>query len=300
MEPVIHQICIIVLMTRSTLLHLRIPFSFYLLPVFLFAFSVSADFNFVNFALVAMALHLCLYPASNGYNSYFDKDEQSIGGLKHPPQVSKELYWYALFFDLIAVVLGVFVNWTFVAMLIVYGLVSKAYSHPSIRLKKMAYTGWFIAGLFQGYFTFVMAYIGINDIGFSSAFQPGIQLPAVLSSLLLWGSYPMTQIYQHGEDIGRGDITLSVKLGIRGTFHFTSVAFFIATVGFLYYYRAFYSLYHAGAYLLFLTPVLVYFASWYLKSGSQPGEVNHANTMKLNFISALMLNLFFFGFYFLK
>lgn len=212
----------------------------------------------------------------------------------------KELYWYALLLDVLAIVLGIFVNWQFVAMLIVYGLVSKAYSHPWIRLKKMAFTGWFVAGLFQGYFTFIMVYIGLNDLVWSSIFHQSVQLPALLSSFLLWGSYPMTQIYQHAEDTERGDITLSVRLGIRGTFHFTSVVFFIATIGFLYYYKEFYSLLHAGAYLLFLGPVLVYFGSWYFKSRRRPDVVNYANTMKLNFISALMLNLFFFGFYFLK
>ena len=32
-----------------------------------------------------------------------------------------------------------------------------------------------------------------------------------------WRAYPMTQIFQHEED-KRGDETLSLKLGIKGTF----------------------------------------------------------------------------------
>ena len=287
-------------MKMSTLLHLRIPFSFYLLPVFLFAFSVSENVSITSFIIVVIALHVFLYPASNGYNSYFDKDEESIGGLKNPPKVSKELYWYALAFDLFAVFLGLFIGWQFVVMLLLYGLVSKAYSHPLIRLKKMPYTGWIVAGFFQGYFTFIMVYLGVNEISFFETFKMQIQLPALLSSLLLWGSYPMTQIYQHAEDKKRGDITISLKLGLLGTFHFTAVAFFIATQGFLYFYYESYSLYHALCYIIFLTPVLGYFGYWYFKSRKDISEVNFTNTMRLNFISALSLNLFFLGFYFFR
>jgi 1,4-dihydroxy-2-naphthoate octaprenyltransferase len=287
-------------MKMSTLLHLRIPFSFYLLPVFLFAFSISENVSITNFIIVAIALHVFLYPASNGYNSYFDKDEESIGGLKHPPEVSKELYWYALAFDLVALFLGLFIGWQFVTMLLLYGLISKAYSNPLIRLKKMPYIGWIIAGFFQGYFTFIMVYLGVNDISFFETFKIQIQLPAILSSLLLWGSYPMTQIYQHAEDKKRGDITISLKLGRLGTFHFTAVAFFIATQGFLYFYYESYSIYHAVCYFVFLTPVLGYFGYWYFKSRKNISEVNFTNTMKLNFISALSLNLFFLCFYFFR
>jgi len=287
-------------MTKSTLLHLRIPFSFYLLPVFLFACSLSDKLPLSNFILVGVALHLFLYPASNGYNSYFDKDEESIGGLKNPPSVAKELYWYSLVFDFIAIAIGACINWQFVAMLLVYGLVSKAYSHPAIRLKKMPYMGWFVAGFFQGYFTFVMVCVGLGNTSFLELRNLGIQLPAILSSMLLWGSYPMTQIYQHREDHKRGDITISLKLGVLGTFHFTAVAFFIATLGFIYFYSEYYSLTHAMLYVLFLSPVLVFFGYWYLKSRKDILQVNYTNTMNLNFISALMMNSYFIGFYFFK
>lgn len=287
-------------MKRSTLLHLRIPFSFYLLPVFLFAFSLSENLNTSSLFIIGIALHIFLYAASNGYNSYYDKDEESIGGLEKPPKVSKELYWYSLLFDLVAVVMGSFISWQFVLMLLIYGLVSKAYSHPSVRLKKMPFIGWFVAGFFQGYFTFLMVFSGLNDLNFSEILITQIQLPAILSSLLLWGSYPMTQIYQHSEDKKRGDITISLKLGLLGTFHFTAIAFFLATQGFLYFYYENYSIYHSIGYLICLTPVLGYFGYWYLKSRKNSSEVNFKNTMRLNFISALCLNLFFLTFYFFR
>jgi 1,4-dihydroxy-2-naphthoate octaprenyltransferase len=67
-------------MLRSTLLHLRLPFSFFLLPVFLFACAVSAEsLRLFAFLIAFVAWHVWVYPASNGYNSYFDKDEGAMG-----------------------------------------------------------------------------------------------------------------------------------------------------------------------------------------------------------------------------
>ncbi|MEO1254384.1 MAG: UbiA family prenyltransferase, partial [Bacteroidota bacterium] len=228
-------------MKKSTLLHLRIPFSFFLLPVFLLAVGVSTQINDLNLALSFFILHFLVYPASNGYNSYFDKDEGSIGGLKNPPKVSKELYWVSLAFDAISLILGFFISWEFVIMIFVYGMISKAYSHPTYRLKSKPIVGWLAAGIFQGYFTYLLSYVAINDVSVIDTFNLSIQIPGILSSALLLGSYPMTQIYQHDEDEKRGDITISLRLGILGTFHFTAVAFFFSSAGFLFYFIIFFN-----------------------------------------------------------
>lgn len=285
------------MLRKSTWLHLRIPFSFFLLPVYLFALAISPNINESRIVIVFAALHLFLYPASNGYNSYFDKDKKSIGGLKHPPKVTKGLYYTSLLFDIIALSLGLLISWQFASMLLIYGIVSKAYSHPSVRLKKYPWVSWFIAGLFQGAFTFIMAYMGINDFSVSIAWVPYVYLPALLTSLMLWGSYPMTQIYQHDEDIRRGDITLSYKLGIRHTFHFTGVMFLIATIGFMLYFFSFYHSKYGWYFFIALTPVVIYFIYWYYLVNKSITTADYSYTMRLNFISALCLSAFFIYFF---
>lgn len=285
---------------KATLLHLRIPFSFFLLPVYLFALSISRDVSLFPLVLVLLIIHFFLYPASNGYNSYFDKDKKSIGGLENPPEVSKELYYVSLFFDLVAILLGFLINWHFVLMLIIYGVVSKAYSHPSIRLKKHAFTGWFIAGLFQGFFTFIMVYIGINDIFLHQINSSEVFVAAALSSMLLWGSYPMTQVYQHEEDSERGDKTLSIKLGVLGTFYFTAGFFLLADFGFIWYYGSYYSVHAALLFQLFIIPMLIYFIYWFLKVYRLSESASYRSTMGLNSISATCLNAFFLLFFFLR
>jgi 1,4-dihydroxy-2-naphthoate octaprenyltransferase len=283
---------------RSVLLHLRIPFSYFLLPVFLFSVAISPNLNDSRLLWVFVILHVFLYPASNAYNSYFDKDEKSIGGLKSPPPVNKSLYFTALLFDIIAVVLGYLkISLLFALMLLIYGLVSKAYSHPAIRLKKYPYFSWLITGLFQGLFTFLMCYVGINNFSIDNSMTLHVIVPAALTSLLLWGSYPMTQIYQHEEDAKRGDLTLSMKLGIRGTFIFTALLFGVATIGFVFYFTNFYSIKYAYQFLLALSPVLLFFGFWFFKVTRNENNANYENTMLLNFISATCLSVFFIWFF---
>jgi hypothetical protein len=283
---------------RSSFLHLRIPFSYFLLPVFLFSVAISPNPNADRLLWVFIILHFFLYPASNGYNSYFDKDEKSIGGLKNPPPVNKTLYFLALSFDAIAIVMGfIKISLLFAVLLLVYGLVSKAYSHPLIRLKKYPIVGWIVAGAFQGFFTFIMCYVGINQFGIENSLLPRVVFAGILTSLMLWANYPMTQVYQHEEDAKRGDRTISLTLGVRGTFIFTAFIFMLATVGFILYFIQFYSSSYAWQFLLFLLPVLVYFMFWFLNVVNDETKASYGYTMALNFISATCLNIFFIYFF---
>ena len=285
--------------SKSTLLHLRIPFSYFLLPVFLFAVAISPNLIESRLLWVFVILHLFLYPASNGYNSYFDKDEKSIGGLKNPPPVNKGLYWMSLLLDVVAVVLGfIKVSFLFSMMLLVYGLVSKAYSHPAVRLKKRPLSGWIVTGLFQGTFTFLMCYAGLNNFNIESLLQTKALLPAGLTSLMLWANYPMTQVYQHEEDVKHGDTTLSLMLGIRGTFYFAGAFFSLAAAGFIFYFWNFAESRHAWMFLGVLSPVVLYFSFWFLKVLKEPARADFSHTMWLNFISATCLNAFFIWLFF--
>ena len=281
------------MLKKSTWLHLRLPFSFYLMPVYLFALSVADKVHSIPAFVVFVALHFFLYPASNAFNSYFDKDEESIGGLEKPPPVSKELYVTANFMDGIALILGLFAGWQFCLMLIVYSLVSRAYSHPAVRLKKYPFISWLVAGFFQGFFTFLMVYMGISQKGIMSLWEYEVLIPAFLSSMLLWGSYPMTQIYQHREDARRGDRTLSLLLGIKGTFYFTALIFSLANAGYFIYYLSYFSLQEALLFQFFLLPMLVYFFYWFFKVQQNILLANFSYTMRLSTISAVCLNIFF-------
>lgn len=285
---------------KATWLHLRLPFSYFLLPIFLLALSISHNLSEEAILWLFIILHIFIYPASNAFNSYFDKDEGSIGGLKNPPKVDRNVLYMANLFDTLGLALTLWFfwgNWVLAAMLVVYIGVSRAYSHPMIRLKKFAFLSWFIAGFFQGAWVVWTVYIGLNDFAFSSLFKAPVLIPGLLASAILWGSYPMTQVYQHREDSKRGDYTLSIRLGILGTFHFTAICFAVATLAFCLYFQAYWQLFYAWPFLLAMLPVLLFFGWWYLKVLKDSSMANFTNTMRLNFISATCLGGFFLYFF---
>ncbi len=282
------------MLSRSTLLHLRFPFSFFLLPVWLFALCVSPNLDIAGITWSFITIHLLVYPASNGFNSYFDKDEKSIGGLKNPPPVQKQLYYTSLALDFLALVLAYFVvNGTFALMLLMYGLASKAYSHPSVRLKRFPVAGWLTVVVFQGVFTFAMSYIGINRFTWENLWHARILIPGLLTSFMFFATYPMTQVYQHEEDSKRGDRTLSLILGIRGTFLFAMGFFSLASAGFVYYFVTSYSVFYAGVFLVTQSPVVIFFLTWMFRVWKDPVHADHTSTMRLNLLSSVCLNAFF-------
>lgn len=288
------------MITRSSLRHLRISFSLFLMPVFFFALALTPNLNELRLALVFFALHLFLYPSSNGYNSYFDRDEESIGGLKFPPKVTPDLYWLAQVFFVIALLLGAWISWSFASMLAVYGLVSMAYSHPSIRIKKYPWASWVIAGLFQGYFTFAMAYAGLSELGWEVIFKPHVLIPGLLTSLMLWGNYPLTQVYQHREDGRRGDQTLSRTLGIQGTFAFSSLFFALTGAAFVWFFLDKGQTSMVWIYLGAMAPILLFFLVWFGFVRTNPEKyASYSWAMGMNALSALSLNAFFI-YYFLE
>jgi 1,4-dihydroxy-2-naphthoate octaprenyltransferase len=288
------------MITKSSLKHLRIPFSFFLMPVFFFALALTPNLNELRLLYVFLALHLFLYPSSNGYNSFFDKDEESIGGLKNPPKVTKDLYALSLVFFFIAIAIGLLINPSFASMILVYGLVSMAYSHPAIRIKKYPLLSWFIAGIFQGLFTFAMVYVGVSNLDWAVILKPHILIPGLLTTAMLWGNYPLTQVYQHREDARRGDRTLSLVLGIKGTFTFAAIVFLIAGAGFAWYFMDRNQLSILWIYLAAMAPIGLYFLIWFGFIIQNPEKYANYNwAMGMNTISAIALNAFFI-YYFLE
>jgi 1,4-dihydroxy-2-naphthoate octaprenyltransferase len=237
---------------------------------------------------VFITIHLFLYPSSNGYNSYFDRDEQSIGGLKNPPKVTKELWYLILLFDFLSILSATFVSFPFAFMAFVYLMVSKAYSYDKIRLKKFPIIGALTVVIFQGFWTYLMVQVGVSTS--SGIFYRENFLLAVVSSLFLLGSYPITQIYQHEEDSKHGDRSLSLLLGVKGTFLFSSLAFLVASVLLIYVLLQALYLNFIIVYLVAMLPVNIYFFKWYSDYRKGKPVITFERTMKLNILSSLLLS----------
>ena len=282
------------LISNSTLKHLRITFSFNLLPIFLFAVAITPQsINWIETLVLFVCWHLLIYPASNGFNSYFDKDTESIAGIKYPPKVTKELYYFSIALDGIGVLLALCIDLPTAISMLIYGLISKSYSHPSIRLKKRPMVSWIVVSVFQGYFVFLVTYWAIHDISIWRLTTSMIQIPALLTTMMLMSAYPITQVYQHNEDRERGDFTLSLRLGILGTFHFTALGFIITALGYASYFFYYQDSQTMLLYLILMIPLFIYYILWYQKVRKRIDTADYEHTMKLNRLSALCLNAFF-------
>lgn len=280
-------------MLRNVLIHLRIPFSVFLLPVSLFALSTLTAPEGSRVAWVFAIIHLLLYPASNAYNSYYDQDEGSIGLIEKPPPARIELLYTAWGLDVLAVILAVWLGLGagFVGYLLLYGTVSKLYSHPAVRLKKRPVLSWLVIGLFQGSLTYLAVVQCLGQEPFSALWSWPHLLPALICATNLWAVYPLTQVYQHEEDARRNDLTLSRLLGIRGTFGLAFVFFSLSFVGYVVHYWA-------QPYTLLLLVGcmgvgLGYFLYWWWLAYQDPTQANYTHTMRLNLLASAGLNLFF-------
>jgi 4-hydroxybenzoate polyprenyltransferase len=278
---------------RRALALLRIPFSLFLMPVFWFGLSaLHAPVSWERAAAVFGILHLLVYPASNGYNSFYDRDEGSIGGLKTPPKVTPELLHLVWLFDALALGCSLLLGGAFAGLVLLYLLVSKAYSYEGIRLKKYPLISTVVVVVFQGAYTFLLTQVGAGAAP-AQFFEPTNLVLALVSTLFLCGSYPLTQIYQHQEDARRGDRTLSLRLGIRGTFVFAAGGLLAgaALMGVAYWLRG-----ESQNLLIFLIatgPVVALFARWAWVAWYDPAQANFEWTMRMNIVSSVCLSLAF-------
>ena len=259
------------------------------MPVYFFAMSQLNHINWYDAALVFVILHVLVYPASNGYNSYMDRDTSPIGGLKNPLQPTKQLFVVTVCMDITAVAISFFITWLFAAGIFCYILASRAYSYRKIRLKQFPVIGYLTVVIFQGAVTFFLVYHGADSNHANSV--PVIAM--IASSLLIGGFYPLTQIYQHEEDIKDGIKTISYKLGYKGTFIFTGIVYALAFI--MLGLQFFLNLEWTSFFILqtFMLPVLVYFFVWFRKVLKNKKEANFKNTMRMNLLASLCTNLGF-------
>lgn len=278
------------LIDKNTVTLLRIPFSFLLMPLFLLALSQSGV-DILNFNVIVsfLIIHLLVYPSSNGYNSYIDKDEESIGGLEKPPLPTIQLFYVTLFLDTLALILAlVLIDWKFAACILFYILASRAYSSKAIRLKKYPYIGFLTVVFFQGAFTYYMCTVGIRG-ALLELNQSKIYL-LIACSLQIAGAYPLTQIYQHQQDYKDGVITISYKLGYIGTFLFTGFMFLCTNVFYFLYFKAENDLSSFYMLQLFFLPIVGYYVYWFSTVIKDRTAANFKHTMRMNLLAAICMN----------
>lgn len=235
--------------------------------------------------------HLLVFPSSNAYNSYHDQDEGPIGALKTPPKATKMILHVANVMDSLAILLSVLINLPFTLFVLTFIAVSRLYSNRKVRLKKYPVLAFLIVCLCQGTGVFVANIYGLSS---SALFLNHSVVFAFIACYFFIGTiYPLTQIYQHEADAKDGVQTISLLLGIKGTFIFSGIMYALAT---LFIYLSFNynnELINFWLFLIIMFPATIYFFSWTIRSFRNAAQVNFKNTMIQLLLSSLLNNLYF-------
>ena len=215
-----------------------------------------------------------------------DRDTGSIGGIKNPLQPTKQLFYVSVIMDVTAIALSFLITPIFALGILLYILASRAYSNRKIRLKKYPVIGYLTVVIFQGAVSFFLVYHGSESN--HSIHVPVIAL--IAAGLLVGGSYPLTQIYQHQDDLKDGVQTISYKLGYKGTFIFAGIVYAVAfcMLGLLFSSNNKWN--HFLILQIFMAPVLVYFLIWFRKVLMNSKEANFTNTMRMNLLASACTN----------
>ena len=156
-------------------------------------------------------------------NSAYDRDEGDIGYLDTPPPAPRRLALFALALMAAGQVVAFALPRGFALAYAACFAMSLLYSVPPVRLKAVAGADW-----------------AINMVGFGTLTPyagwaiTGRPLPATMG-VVLWSFcalfaslYPLTQLYQFEEDARRGDRTLALMLGMRGSLQVAAGAAVVA------------------------------------------------------------------------
>jgi 4-hydroxybenzoate polyprenyltransferase len=280
----------------STIKHLRFLHSLVLTPVFFFALAQHPFTDFVPPLVLFLILVLTIFPASHGFNSFYDRDEGSIGGLEAPPRVDVQLLSISIILEVIGIALTyLFFDLSSAVCLVLYGVASKLYSHPAVRLKAMPWVSLFIVGSFQGALIYLLVVKTTGHFPFRASDYVG----AGAAFLMVMATYPITQIYQHDEDRQRGDLTLSRVLGIKGTFLFSGLCLLLTFGSFLF-------IWDVGlplvTFFILQLPAGIIFFQWMRAAVVDVGQANYRNTARclhaltltssLGFVALLLLGRF--------
>ncbi|OFY84804.1 MAG: hypothetical protein A3F72_05865 [Bacteroidetes bacterium RIFCSPLOWO2_12_FULL_35_15] len=276
---------------KDTIKLLRFPFSAFLLPISLFSFYIiHPEINYQLF-LVLITWHILVFPSSNGYNSYNDQDEGPIGGLAAPPQPTKLLLYVAAIFDGAAILFSFLINIYFSIFVVGYIIFSRLYSNRKIRLKKFPIIGFLVVFFFQGAWIFCANIFALSSVKLFS--DQSVVFSAIASSFFIGTIYPITQIYQHDSDRKDGVKTLSMLLGIKGTFIFSALMFSLATLFIYFSFQRDITINNFWLFNIVMLPSTAYFIIWGLRSFKNKTHINFKNAMTMLVLSSMLNNIYF-------
>ena len=202
--------------------HLRLHYQFFILSGgYLLAGLYAYEPNWEQYVAQFFNIHVLLFGGATAYNSFWDKDEGPIGGLKHPPKMTRWMWFVSLAIQFIGLVLAYPLGTTYIVLYIISLVLFWLYSTPLARWKGHPIKSMIAIGLSTGTNSFLLGYIAAGEDALS--LYPIIT--AIGVALIFLSLYPVSQVFQIEEDRARGDHTFATEYGLRGIRRFYIGAF---------------------------------------------------------------------------
>ncbi len=205
------------------LLHLRLHYQFLILSGgYLLGGFMAGQMDLYQFWMQFFNVHILLFGGATAYNSWWDKDEGPIGGLKNPPKMKKWMHVVSLLMMYAGLIWALTVSWMYAGIYLVSFLLFWLYSTPHARWKGRPILSLWAIGISTGFNSVVL---GTIAAGGSISFL--VLLSATGATCILLSLYPVSQVFQIEEDAARHDNTFTRMYGVH-----TVKRFFIAAYSF--------------------------------------------------------------------
>ncbi len=199
---------------RDFLLHLRLKYNFLILsaPFILGAIYAHAIQNLWLFAYAFLLIYVLLFGGANSYNSYIDDDKGPIGGLEHPPKMTRWMYWASWIVQVIGLALSIRISLLFSVLFAFSIILFWIYSGTFFRFKSKPLLSFVTIGVGTVVNIVFMGYVAAGGRGFPLELGIG----AIGAMCVVLSMYPFSQAYQIQEDKQRGDMTFAARYGLKG------------------------------------------------------------------------------------
>jgi 1,4-dihydroxy-2-naphthoate octaprenyltransferase len=256
------------------------------LPLFLFAISQTHDLNMLHTGLFFIILQALMHPSNQlqiaNANMELSDNKTDI------TQQAKNLITTSISMNSLAVVLSILIFSLEVGVGVLgYLLLSKLHNNNPIRLRKYAIISLLLTMTMQGVLLFALTQYATGKLMLiTNVFA--IQACAFFVGFI----YPLTQMHTQTDDLKRGDLTISIRLGLKGTF-VLSLVMFLISISFmgLHFYNTKH-VFHFYVFLFFLSPVAAYFFWWRKNTRLQPLVANYRFTRLFVVITTICMSLF--------
>jgi len=203
------------------LIHLRLHYQFFILSGGYLLGGLLVDGpDWHQYGIQFLNVHVLLFGGATAFNSYWDKDEGPIGGLRHPPKMKRWMRNVSMLMQVAGLAWATVIGPVFALFYLISMILFWLYSTPLARWKGRPLLSLFAIGGSTGTNSLIL---GVLAAGADLTWL--ILIAGFGTALIMLSLYPISQLYQMDADRQRGDTTFAIQYGLAGVRRFFSVSF---------------------------------------------------------------------------